>query len=644
MANSMGSFTTSSSPNGISEVCSRFIIETAPATFRFKNILKNTDEWYTFTSWVKTFSNTTGSFTIGGESFSVNSTWKKIVVTFKKSTSLNLDIKFNNATTFYFYHSQLEAGLISSDWTPSPEDTDDKISEVKTVANQTATGFNWLVSGNSTSNFEITENGINAITSKFTIKDAKGTSTVISGGSITTNNINSSDGKSWINLGNGTFNYNGKLVWNGSTLTVDGTVTAGSGSKIGGFNISDTAIYNGISSVSASSGTGVYVGTDGINVGGGKFKVTSAGVLTATDGTIGGWHVGSDGMYRGETASTNPFAWFWQKQGSGNMYFGLNGFSISDKFSIDKDGTIISKKGTIGGWEIGENYIAKLSSSSTKDNPVFAIKLSNETLTANSMDYYEPLSWKYNDNSYGSIYCNASYSGMSITQKVKPTGSTVTTTHALDISAQAQRYTWSVSNSTTKRVLSYGDVGFKLQSVPSSGTASTLALIDFDGYGYTRGFDSTGTSYTLRPIIGTSVNNGGKVAYIVSSGTNVIQVGGQWNVANASYTGKNINISSSDIRLKENIKPTQEKALPIVNSIKMYEFDWKQENSHQRLGFIADYLEKIDPRFTVGGGYNDDGAMNVKAVDTFYLVGYLTKAIQELSAEVDRLKELKGVK
>ena len=92
--------------------------------------------------------------------------------------------------------------------------------------------------------------------------------------------------------------------------------------------------------------------------------------------------------------------------------------------------------------------------------------------------------------------------------------------------------------------------------------------------------------------------------------------------------------------MKENIKDPDLDALPVINSIKMHSFDWKDahEYTHQPLGMVADELEKIDPRFAVGGGYDEDGIMCVKSVDTFYLVGYLVKAVQELSAEVDRLK------
>lgn len=71
--------------------------------------------------------------------------------------------------------------------------------------------------------------------------------------------------------------------------------------------------------------------------------------------------------------------------------------------------------------------------------------------------------------------------------------------------------------------------------------------------------------------------------------------------------------------------------MPVINSIKIRQFNWKQNNSFQKIGFIADELEELDPQFTIGGGYDVDGTMNVKCVDSFYLQGYEVKAIQELS-------------
>ena len=71
-----------------------------------------------------------------------------------------------------------------------------------------------------------------------------------------------------------------------SGATVTGVIRATSG-DIGGFNIGPSSIYNGMESIDSAS-NGVYIGTNGISVGGGKFKVTSGGAVSATNMTLTG--------------------------------------------------------------------------------------------------------------------------------------------------------------------------------------------------------------------------------------------------------------------------------------------------------------------------------------------------------------------
>ena len=92
--------------------------------------------------------------------------------------------------------------------------------------------------------------------------------------------------------------------------------------------------------------------------------------------------------------------------------------------------------------------------------------------------------------------------------------------------------------------------------------------------------------------------------------------------------------SASDIRLKTHIKPTSQTALPLINSIQLKEFTWKESGKQQSIGFIADELERLDPGLTYGGGET------TKCVDSFYLQGYEVKAIQELSQENIHLNEI----
>lgn len=110
------------------------------------------------------------------------------------------------------------------------------------------------------------------------------------------------------------------------------------------------------------------------------------------------------------------------------------------------------------------------------------------------------------------------------------------------------------------------------------------------------------------------------------------------------YIYTNLNIS--DIRLKENVKASETDALETVNRMKVRQFDWKKERGgwHQNIGFVADELEEIDPNLALGGGYDENGEMDIKQINSPYLLNYAIKAIQELSAKVDeqekRIKEL----
>jgi hypothetical protein len=85
----------------------------------------------------------------------------------------------------------------------------------------------------------------------------------------------------------------GSLVWTATlhSLEITGSITAESGyigTSASGFSINSDYFANGKTSLTDAN-TGVYVGTDGISLGASSvFKVTDAGVLTATSATISG--------------------------------------------------------------------------------------------------------------------------------------------------------------------------------------------------------------------------------------------------------------------------------------------------------------------------------------------------------------------
>lgn len=134
---------------------------------------------------------------------------------------------------------------------------------------------------------------------------------------------------------------------------------------------------------------------------------------------------------------------------------------------------------------------------------------------------------------------------------------------------------------------------------------------------------------------------------IGTSYKNYIEVRGQFTGAKNFVTSKFYSGSApSDIRLKENIEASETDALETVNRMKVRQFDWKERMGgwHQNIGFVADELEEIDPNLALGGGYDENGEMDIKQINSPYLLNYAIKAIQELSAKVEaqekRIKEL----
>lgn len=151
---------------------------------------------------------------------------------------------------------------------------------------------------------------------------------------------------------------------------------------------------------------------------------------------------------------------------------------------------------------------------------------------------------------------------------------------------------------------------------------SSFAFLDYNAEE-----DANATAVFRRPIASTGSNKT-KVAFLQSQAGNKISIRAQYGSTSwgtATFTG-----SSSDIRLKRDIKDSSVNALSKIMQMKIREFNWKQTGIHQELGCVADELELIDPLLTTGGGYDKDGTMNIKSIDTLLLSEYAIKGIQEL--------------
>ena len=176
-----------------------------------------------------------------------------------------------------------------------------------------------------------------------------------------------------------TLTSNNKTVFicNSSGIEVDGKITARSGyigNGTNGFSIGNTAINNGMTSLDDTTNNGIFLGTNGIALGKGNFKVTSAGVLTAKSGYIGN---GTNGFTIGNTYIRNGVESMTDTAHDG-IYLGTNGirlgkgvFTVSSAGKLtcsdaEITGKLVANTGNIGsstGFTISTNKLYKNQSS-----------------------------------------------------------------------------------------------------------------------------------------------------------------------------------------------------------------------------------------------------------------------------------------
>ena len=133
-----------------------------------------------------------------------------------------------------------------------------------------------------------------------------------------------------------------------SGAEIQGKITATSGA-IGGFTIGSSAIYNGMTTLNSTS-SGVYVGTNGIAVGGGAFKVTSSGAVSAKNMTltgtlnIGGTNISAAALRSGAQSAYNSGS-YWSGGGAAGDKFN-NMSSLVQGYTIWARTLCVGSRGT----------------------------------------------------------------------------------------------------------------------------------------------------------------------------------------------------------------------------------------------------------------------------------------------------------
>lgn len=98
-------------------------------------------------------------------------------------------------------------------------------------------------------------------------------------------------------------------------------------------------------------------------------------------------------------------------------------------------------------------------------------------------------------------------------------------------------------------------------------------------------------------------------------------------------------VTSSDYRLKENVKPMQN-ALNTIAQLNPVTYTWKIDGSSGQ-GFIAHELQSVVPECVTGNkdAVDKNGNPVYQGVDTSFLVATLCKAIQEQQNTIDLLTQ-----
>lgn len=141
-----------------------------------------------------------------------------------------------------------------------------------------------------------------------------------------------------------------------------GKITATSGyigTSSQGFSIGSSYIRNGMASLSDTTHNGVYVGTDGIALGKGAFKVTNAGVLTMNSGSINlanNFIVNSSGQVQIKSGSINLGGNFIVDS-TGSATFNKGSINLGNKFTVNNNGNVTATSGKIGGWKLGNDEL-----------------------------------------------------------------------------------------------------------------------------------------------------------------------------------------------------------------------------------------------------------------------------------------------
>lgn len=182
----------------------------------------------------------------------------------------------------------------------------------------------------------------------------------------------------------------------------------------------------------------------------------------------------------------------------------------------------------------------------------------------------------------------------------------------------------------------------------SIASGGQFGFIKPDGYYSFKIYDNGWMDFFGHPYFKTDLTNKYGLTYSIFIGSDYIyqmRLSGNpnWYIhCDTNIGAYGVSIWASDGRMKANIQPTQVSALDEIARFKHRAFQWKDGGHFEKIGYIAQELEQIDPDYVERIPQKD---MNGNILDyrlqinEHRIIPLLTKAMQELAAENKELRQ-----
>ena len=609
-------------PNGFYTVG----IKGALGTWRLQNVISSNGYW-TISFEVRGSQSLAVGFKIdmcdiGGASFitTADNTWKRIeytvnVTNHDSNPSVYNFVDFSNFAWAYFYirNIKIEKGQKATDWTPAPEDVDASITAVDSkLANySTTTQMNSAI-----------DQKANQITQ--TVSQTYTTKTEFSNLQIGVRNILRNSGGSSANANYNTRNYETSSLKPNTkyTFVINGFTSAAT-QQIGvWFNGGSAGAFRLPATTTAKT---QYI------------VVTTPASLTTTQVSIYNYPSGSTrcvinwaAMYEGDIRP--PMDWTPAKEDTDSYIDGLTTRMSTAEQKLTATSLITTFTTAING---GTKFTT---TKFTMDNTGLTIKGGGIKIQNNA-----GANVLYGDTSGNLVF------GGTLSQV-----STSSNKTGIEIkNGQINMRAWQNGDIATGSFIGYG--GGNATGVNFAMVANgQYGVVDAGGYYMltlrnSRIHELYGNWFDVKAKLHCFSNVANKFGhenniFIESDFIYTMRMAGNpnWYVQITSNVGVHgISIWASDGRMKANIRPTQVSALDEIARFKHRAFQWKDGGKFEKIGYIAQELEQIDPDYVERIPQKD---MNGNVLDyrlqinEHRIIPLLTKAVQELAEENKELR------